>query len=98
MRRAAKVDVNQTEMVAALRKCGAFVQPLHTVGNGCPDLLVGYAGKTALIEVKDGNKFNSAQKLTEDQVKWHANWPGGTLAVVNSLEGAIRVLNIMGKS
>jgi DNA-binding NarL/FixJ family response regulator len=41
MHRAAKVDANQTEITAALRQMGATVQHIHTVGKGCPDLLVG---------------------------------------------------------
>lgn len=92
MRRAAKVDANQTEIVAALRQCGATVQPLHTVGNGCPDLLVGYQGVTLLMEVKDGNKPPSARALTEDQIRWHGSWTGGPVAVVKDVESAVRML------
>lgn len=32
--RAARVDQNQAEIVAALRKAGASVQHLHTIGKG----------------------------------------------------------------
>ncbi|HEY0916524.1 MAG TPA: hypothetical protein VGE22_16745 [Solimonas sp.] len=95
MRRAAKVDRNQPEIVAALRAAGATVQPLHTVGDGCPDLLVGYQRQTALVEVKDGQKPPSARTLTEDQLKWHGAWRGGPLAVVSDVEGALRVLAIL---
>jgi hypothetical protein len=52
VRRAAKVDANQREVVAALRGAGATVQLLHAVGEGCPDLLVGYRGGNYLLEVK----------------------------------------------
>lgn len=93
--RAAKVDANQPEIVAALRKAGAFVQPLHTVGNGCPDLLVGYAQQTAVVECKDGSKPPSARLLTPDQERWHRDWRGGLLAVVTDVEGALRVLATM---
>lgn len=93
--RAAKVDANQPEIVAALRKAGAFVQPLHTVGNGCPDLLVGYAQRTAVVECKDGSKTPSARLLTPDQERWHREWNGGLLAVVTDVEGAMRVLATM---
>lgn len=86
--RAAKVDDNQAEIVKALRKIGASVQPLHTVGGGVPDLLVGMAGKNVLLEVKDGAKVPSAQKLTPDQVGWHRDWRG-QVETVNSVEQAI---------
>lgn len=72
MRRAAKVDANQSAIVAALRGLGALVEPMHAVGGGFPDLLVMHRGRTFLVEVKDGGKPPSARKLTPDQVTWHA--------------------------
>ncbi len=98
MRRAAKIDVNQPAIVDALRKAGATVQSLAAIGKGCPDLLIGYVGKTALIEVKDGDKAASAQKLRPMQQDWHQNWRGGTLATVNDVESALSVLTVMRKS
>lgn len=95
MRRRAKVDKNQSEIVDAMRDYGATVQSLAAVGNGVPDLLVGHAGKTALVEVKDGTLPPSARGLTLDQQIWHAEWRGGTLAVVGDVESAIRVLKVM---
>lgn len=76
MRRAAKVDRNQSEIVDALRKAGATVQPLHTVGAGCPDLLVGFRGVNYLIEVKDWKADASHRKLNSMQVDWHEAWRG----------------------
>lgn len=91
MRRAAKVDANQAEIVAALRKAGASVQHLHAVGAGCPDLLVGFRGRNLLVEVKDGNKSPSARKLTPDQVAWHDAWRG-QVAVVKDVTEAMKLL------
>lgn len=88
MRRAAKVDDNQAEIVAALRKIGASVQPLHAVGQGCPDILVGWRGMNTVLEIKDGKKPPSARKLTPDQEKWHATWMG-QVTVVETVEQAI---------
>jgi hypothetical protein len=93
--RAKKVDVNQIEIVATLRKIGATVQSLATVGNGCPDLLVGFQGKNYLMEVKDGDKVPSAQKPTKDQLKWHKDW-FGTVHIVRSVKDAIAVLVLHG--
>lgn len=95
MRRAAKVDANQAQIVDALRSCGASVQPLHMVGSGVPDLLVGYRGRTALIEIKDGSLPPSKRQLTDDQLRWHGAWSGGALAVVCDVESALRVLRTM---
>jgi hypothetical protein len=93
--RAAKVDANQVQIVEALRAAGATVQSLATVGQGVPDLLVGFAGKTLLLEVKDGSKIPSARRLTEQQLVWHGAWRGGPLAVVDNVEAALRALRTL---
>ena len=92
MRRAAKVDRNQAEITAALRTVGASVQSLAAVGNGVPDLLVGFRRATYLLEVKDGKKPPSARELTPDQVTWHMGWIGGPCVVVNSTEEALAAI------
>lgn len=94
MRRAAKVDDNQSDIVAALRAVGATVQPLHAVGQGCPDLLVGYRGVNWAIEVKDGNKPPSARKLTEAQIAWHRDWRG-QVAVVQDVKSALEAIGAL---
>ena len=91
MRRAAKVDANQPRIVDDLRQCGYSVQPLHTVGQGCPDLLVGAHGICVVLEVKDGEKPPSAQRLTPDEEKWHVAWKGQK-AVVRCFDEAVAVI------
>jgi hypothetical protein len=88
-RTAAKTDRNQQEIVRAFRQIGATVQVLSSVGKGMPDVLVGYMGVNVLVEIKDGSLPPSKQKLTADQVKWHANW-GGQVCVANSIDDAVR--------
>ena len=92
MRKAARIDANQTAVVSALRAAGATVQSLAAVGDGVPDLLVGFRNATILLEVKDGAKVKSAQKLKPKQVSWHATWRGGALATVDGPEAALRAL------
>lgn len=92
MRRAARTDANQTEVVEAIRAIGGTVHSLAALGDGCPDLLVGYNGRTVLMEVKDGKKPPSEIRLTEAQVKWHKLWTGSTLAIVYGPEGATKLL------
>ena len=93
--RAARVDANHVQVVEALRAAGATVQSLAGVGKGVPDLLVGHQGHTLLMEVKDGHKSPSKRQLTEDQLKWHGEWRGGTLAVVDGPEAALRALGVI---
>ena len=92
MRRAAKVDQNQDQVVSALRAAGAKVQSLSAVGKGVPDLLCQYEGTFYLIEVKDGQKPPSQRKLTDDQVKWHEEWKSAFLGVVESPEQALKFI------
>lgn len=91
MRRAARVDENQPEIVRVLRECGADVQPLHAVGKGCPDLLVAYSGRNYLLEVKNPAVPASDRKLTNEQAQWHANW-NGQVAIVTTPVDALRVI------
>jgi hypothetical protein len=91
MRKAAKTDSNQNDVVNALRRFGASVQSLAATGKGVPDLLVGYRGINYLIEVKDGNKPPSARLLTEDQLRWHQNWLG-LVHIVKSTDEALKIL------
>lgn len=88
MRRAARVDVNQPEIVAELRERGASVELLHAIGKGCPDLLVGYRGVNLLAEVKDGRK---RWKLTPDQLVWHDEW-AGSVVVLECTDDAVSLL------
>lgn len=85
-RRAAAVDANQPQIVKALRAAGATVQHLHTVGKGCPDILVGFRGVNYLLEIKDGSKPPSARKLTDDESAWHFQWLGNVRIVSNEQE------------
>jgi hypothetical protein len=92
MRRAAKVDANQEQIVQALRTAGATVQSLAAVGQGVPDLLVGYQGETLLMEIKDGSRPPSQRRLTEQQLTWHGAWRGGPVAIVDGPDAALRML------
>lgn len=85
MRRKSRVDANQKQIVDALRKAGRSVFFLHTVGCGCPDLLVGFRGRNFLLEVKI-----EKGKLTEMQEELIQRW-NGTIYVVRSVDEALKV-------
>ena len=91
MRRANRIDDNQNDIVAALRKAGATVRVISQ-GEGIPDLLVGFRGETILLEVKDGNKPPSARQLTPAEQKFFNEWEGGLCMVVKSVEDALEML------
>jgi len=91
MRKAAKTDSNQSDVVNVLRQAGASVQSLATTGKGCPDLLVGYHGINYLMEIKDGDKVLSKQELTIYQKHWHSLWRG-SVHIVKSVDEALKIL------
>lgn len=77
MRRAAKVDANQPEILKALDNLGIVYQCLHTVGDGCPDILVcDKNGFNYLFEIKDPNGEPRERRLNDRQIKWFARWTG----------------------
>lgn len=88
---ARRIDANQNSIVKALRAKGATVRVVSQ-GDGLPDLLVGYKGHTALMEVKDGDKPPSARELTTAEEKFFMEWTGGLLIIVTSVEEALDVL------
>jgi len=83
-----RTDINQTEIINALRRVGATVHILSNLGDGCPDLLCGYRGKNYLLEVKQpGNSRN----LTPAQRTWHQLWRGQAV-VIETTDHALRVI------
>lgn len=86
MRRAAKVDSNHAEIVAALRAHGCKVADLSGVGKGLPDILVWIPAwnRWVLVEIKSpGGKLNDRQR------KWHEEYKGCMVFVVTSADEAI---------
>lgn len=81
-----KVDANQNPIVRALEQCGATVQDLSAVGEGCPDLAVGFGGKVYLLEIKADKG-----RLTPSQQLWHERWKGHK-AIVRTVEEALAVI------
>lgn len=72
----ARADRNQKQILGFLQQIGASYQLLHTVGGGCPDLMVGIKGRNYLFEIKDGkNKLNARQRI------WFAAWQGSAHVV-----------------
>ena len=88
--RRSKIDANQPDIVAALRKAGVSVLSLASVGDGCPDLLCSYLGRLTLLEVK-----TPGEKLRPSQVDWVAKWdPHAPVFVVETVDDALLVTRV----
>jgi hypothetical protein len=93
MRLKARIDQNQNSIVKSLRKIpGVTVAITSSLGKGFPDLLIGRNGVNYLIELKDGEKVKSQQKLTPDEVQWHEAWKG-QVSTCNCLDDILQILN-----
>ena len=84
-----RVDSTQTQIVKELRRVGMDVQHLHGVGQGCPDILVGYRGRNILLEIKKDEKA----KYTDAQLKFMTEWRGAPVVRLNSEKDAIAFVN-----
>lgn len=84
MRRAAKRDISEREIVNALEQAGATVMRLD---QPC-DLLVGYRGRTHLVECKSSAK-GYGKALNPNQQEFNDGWRGGKLVILRSAQEAI---------
>lgn len=91
--RAKRVDDNQKKIVEQLRKLNISVQHLHTIGQGCPDLLLGFRNRNFLVELKDESKPASAKKLTDDEQEFFNEW-NGQVSKCESLEEILKVVGL----
>lgn len=69
---AKRTDANHAAIRDGLRALGWDVYDFSGMGSGFPDLGVSVsAGIPHFLEIKDGDKPLSAQKLTPKQEEWH---------------------------
>lgn len=93
MRRAAKIDRNQPEIVRDLRKMGFSVWITSGCGDGAPDLVVGKGSKCLPVELKDPLQPPSKRRLTEDERAFHAAWTGPIL-VAETTEQILKAMGV----
>lgn len=87
-----KVDANQQEIIAAVRKLGVTVAITSQIGKGFSDTVWGVEGINLLVEIKDGKKTPSKRKLTPSEEEFHNNWRG-QIEIVSSIEEAVKLVN-----
>ena len=88
-----RVDANQKPIIKALRKVpGVSARSTHMVGDGFPDIIVGYEGRNYIFELKDPNKPPSKRKLREKQKKFRDEWTGQVDTAL-CLTDVLKVLN-----
>lgn len=86
--RNAKTDANQKEIVKALEQ----IPGVEVAEIGKPlDLLIGYAGITHIVEIKNPN---GKDRINKDQAEFIENWPGRRPEVARSLDEVLRIIGV----
>lgn len=85
---AARIDKNQKNIVSGLRKHGASVLVMSQLKN-CFDILVGFDGRTHIMEIKSDWK----SPLTKGEKEFKEAWMGGTYHVIYNLADAIKIIS-----
>lgn len=80
-----KPDSNQQDIISALREAGATVIIVSRVPHFV-DLVVGYKGRTYLLEVKEEGK-----NLRPEQKEFFDSWNGGIMAMVRTVQEALKI-------
>lgn len=88
-RRAAKVDANQGEIVKSFRKMGWSVLIISQLKNCC-DIIVSKSGRTIAVEIKDGSKPLSKQRLSDGEEKFRSGWQG-EYAIITSVDDILKL-------
>lgn len=86
-----RVDENQKQIIHTFIALGASVLNLSRVGEGAPDLAIGYKGNTVFVEVKRDSKA----PYTDSQVKFMQEWRGGAVSRIDSVDAAIRLIKML---
>lgn len=82
-----KRDANEPGIIAALEAEGATVFP-NPIGQGKPDLTVGFNKINTLMEVK-----TPSGRLNKKQVEWHSSW-AGQVCVVRTPSEALSAIGL----
>jgi len=91
-RRAARIDDNQPEIVKEFRKLGWYVLIISQLKNCC-DIMVSKNGRTIAVEIKDGQKPPSQQKLSAGELKFKDEWQG-EYSLVTCIDDIVKLTSL----
>lgn len=91
MKRRARVDANHADVRDTLRDLGWTVIDCSRFGDGFSDLIACRRGVVLFVEVKDGSKSQSRQRLTQDEQAFRdlIEGAGAHYRVVRSIQEAV---------
>jgi hypothetical protein len=77
-------DVNHAELAKVYEELFCSVIDTHALGFGFPDLVVGFAGQTELVEVK-----TEKGKATPAQERFTRDWRGSKVRIVRNRQEVV---------
>jgi Holliday junction resolvase len=77
-------DANEPAIIDALLRSGWSVARVSA--KGVPDLIIGKAGVTGLVEVKQAKG-----RFRQSQLDFQREWRGGPIAVLRTVDQAVRL-------
>lgn len=87
-------DTNHDTLADAFRTMGCTVTDLHDTGvPGWPDLAVGCAGRTYLVEVKNLDTRYGRAGLTREQSAFARDWRGDEVVTATTSDDVIAMVN-----
>ena len=95
--RANRIDANQPEIVAALRRAGAEWIPTSGDPKIGFDGLIAFRGELHVAEIKDGSKPPSERQLTDCEAKRKEQLEYKNVAynVLESVDDALRLIGVI---
>lgn len=90
-----KRDANHGEIMRTFEQMGCTVLDVSSLPGAALDLLVGCCGIDQRIEVKDGSRIPSEQRLTDSETETFDTWRGRAPVVVSSVDDAMRVVFLL---
>jgi hypothetical protein len=91
---ARRVDANHSEIVKTFKDMGCSVFDSSRMAGGFPDLVLGVNKITCLVEIKS----SAIARYTPAQEAFMLNWRGSSVARIDSVDAAIRLVNLLKKS
>lgn len=87
-------DDNHNAMKMAFEHMGCSVVDLYDAGiAGLPDLIVGMAGTTLIVEVKNPDTNYGRAGLNANQSAFARDWRGAPVRVVTCVQDVVQLVN-----
>ncbi len=97
---ARKVDASHATVVKAFEAAGCSVAVIQSSKAGLPDLVIGLAGRTHLVEVKPAStrkdgKESPQSSLRATQTAFAEKWRGSPVHLVHNATEALELANLL---